>query len=162
VIPIANARGQTVAYAGRALNGGLPKYKLPAGFRKAQELFNLHRAAATGTKTVNVVEGYFDCLQVHRARLPWVVALMGSSLSAEQEKALLKSFDRVIILLDGDAAGRAASRAIAARLSKKMFGCRSPNAGRRPTRSTIARRHSAVAALILSPIPRRLTYLHTD
>jgi len=42
VIPIANARGQTVAYAGRALDDSLPKYKLPAGFRKAWELFNLH------------------------------------------------------------------------------------------------------------------------
>jgi DNA primase len=119
VIPIANARGQTVAYAGRALNGNLPRYKLPAGFRKARELFNLHRAAATGSQVVIVVEGYFDCLRVHRAGLRWVVALMGSSLSAEQEYALLERFDRMILLLDGDVAGRAASRAIAARLSPK-------------------------------------------
>ena len=116
-IPIGNARGQTVAYAGRAPDGRLPKYKLPVGFRKGLELFNLHRAAATGTRTVIVVEGYFDCLRVHRAGLDWVVALMGSSLSAEQEIALLESFDRVVLLLDGDAAGRAASGAIAARLS---------------------------------------------
>lgn len=121
VIPIENARGQTVAYAGRAPDDRLPKYKLPAGFRKAWELFNLHRAAATGSKTVTVVEGYFDCLRVHRAGLPWVVALMGSSLSAEQEKGLLDAFDRVILLLDGDAAGRAASRAIATRLSKRCL-----------------------------------------
>jgi DNA primase len=119
VIPIANAWGQTVAYTGRALDDRLPKYKLPAGFRKAWELFNLHRAAATGSQTVIVVEGYFDCLRVHRAGLPWVVALMGSSLSAEQENALLAAFSRVVLLLDGDAAGRAASRAIAARLSRR-------------------------------------------
>jgi DNA primase len=121
VIPIANARGQIVAYAGRALDDSLPKYKLPAGFRKAWELFNLHRAVATGSKTVIVVEGYFDCLRVHRAGLPWVVALMGSSLSAEQENALLRAFDHVALLLDGDAAGRAASRAIAARLSRRCW-----------------------------------------
>jgi DNA primase len=121
VIPIANARGQTVAYAGRAPDDSLPKYKLPAGFRKAWELFNLHRAAATGSKTVIVVEGYFDCLRVHRAGLPWVVALMGSSLSAEQENALLAAFERVALLLDGDAAGRAASRAIATRLSSRCW-----------------------------------------
>ncbi len=121
VIPIANARGQTVAYAGRALDDGLPKYKLPTGFRKAWELFNLHRAAATGSHTVIVVEGYFDCLRVHRAGLPWVVAWMVSSLSAEQENALLAAFDRVALLLDGDAAGRAASRAIAARLSRRCW-----------------------------------------
>jgi len=121
VIPIANTRGRTVAYAGRALDARLPKYKLPAGFRKAGELFNLHRAAATGSQTVIVVEGYFDCLRVHRAGLPWVVALMGSSLSAEQENALLEAFDRVVLLLDGDAAGRAASRVIAARLSRRCW-----------------------------------------
>jgi len=121
VIPIANARGQTVAYAGRALDDSLPKYKLPAGFRKAWELFNLHRAAATGSQTVIVVEGYFDCLRVHRAGLPWVVALMGSSLSAEQENALLAAFDRVVLLLDGDAAGRFASRTITARLSRRCL-----------------------------------------
>ena len=121
VIPIANARGQTVAYAGRALGNSPPKYKLPTGFRKAWELFNLHRAAATGSKTVIVVEGYFDCLRVHRAGLPWVVALMGSSLSAEQENALLAAFERVALLLDGDAAGRAASRAIATRLSRRCW-----------------------------------------
>jgi len=121
VIPIRNAHGQTVAYAGRALDGRGPKYKLPAGFRKAWELFNLDRAAATGGKSVIVVEGYFDCLRVHRAGLPWVVALMGSCLSAEQEKALLERFDRVILLLDGDAAGRAASRAMAARLSGRCL-----------------------------------------
>jgi len=119
VIPIANARGQTVAYAGRALDGDAPKYKLPAGFRKSWELFNLHRAAATDSRTVIVAEGYFDCLRVHRAGLPWVVDLMGSSLSAEQEKALLEAFDRVVPLLDGDAAGGAARRALAARLSKR-------------------------------------------
>jgi DNA primase len=123
VIPVANAQGQTVAYAGRALDDRLPKYKLPAGFRKAWELFNVHRAAATGSKTAIVVEGYFDCLRVHRAGLPWVVALMGSSLSAEQENALLAAFDRVILLLDGDAAGRVASRAIATRLSHRCPVC---------------------------------------
>src|ERR1035441_876066 len=94
VIPIANARGQRVAYAGRALDASPPKYKLPAGFRKAWALFHLHRAAAPGSKPAIVVEGYFDCLRVHRAGLPWVVALMGSSLSAEQENGLLEALDR--------------------------------------------------------------------
>jgi len=117
VIPIRNARGETVAYAGRALDGTLPKYKLPVGFRKARELFNLHRAAATGSTLAIVVEGYFDCLRVHQAGQPWVVALMGSSLSAEQADALLQCFDHVVLMLDGDAAGQAATQAIAARLS---------------------------------------------
>ena len=44
VIPIHNERGELVAYAGRSIDGSEPKYKLPAGFHKSLELFNLHRA----------------------------------------------------------------------------------------------------------------------
>jgi DNA primase len=116
VIPIRNPHGQLVAYAGRALDGRSPKYKVPAGFRKTLELFNLQRAVATGSKTVIVVEGYFDCMRVHQAGFPWVVALMGSSLSVQQA-ALLGHFPWVVLMLDGDMAGRTASQAIAARLS---------------------------------------------
>lgn len=119
VIPIRNTRGELVAYAGRAPDGRLPKYKLPAGFRKAWELYNIQRAAATCSQTVIVVEGYFDCLRVHQAGFPYVGALMGSALSASQERLLTERFERVILMLDGDAAGRAASRAIRARLCEK-------------------------------------------
>jgi DNA primase len=118
VIPIRNPSGEIVAYAGRALDGRSPKYKLPAGFRKAWELFNIQRAAATSSQTVIVVEGYFDCVRVHQAGFPFVVALMGSSLSASQERVLVERFERVFLMLDGDAAGRAASRVISTRLSE--------------------------------------------
>ena len=56
VIPIHNPRGEIVAYAGRSLDDSLPKHKLPLRFRKAVELFNLHRAAVTGSKAAIVVE----------------------------------------------------------------------------------------------------------
>ncbi len=121
VIPICNERGELVAYAGRAVDGRTPKYKLPSGFRKGLELFHLHRAAATGSKTVIVVEGYFDCLRVHQAGFPCVVALMGCALSTQQERMLLERFERVALMLDGDAAGRAASRTLSARLSRQCF-----------------------------------------
>ena len=116
VIPIHNGRGEIVAYAGRALGDRVPKYKLPSGFHKSLELFNLHRVLVAGNKTVIVVEGYFDCMRVRQAGFPGVVALMGASLSARQESPLLERFARVILLLDGDATGRDASRTIAARL----------------------------------------------
>jgi DNA primase len=119
VIPIHNRQGEGIAYAGRAVDGRTPKYQLPGGFHKSLELYNLHRALATGSQTVIVVEGYFDCLRVHQSGLPWAVALMGSSLSAEQEAILSERFQRVILMLDGDAAGRAASRAISAKLHRK-------------------------------------------
>jgi len=119
VIPICNISGEIVAYAGRTLDGGPPKYKLPTGFRKGLELFNLHRAVATGGRAVIVVEGYFDSLRVHQAGFPGVVALMGSSLSTEQERTLIGHFEQVFLMLDGDTAGRNASQAILGRLSPR-------------------------------------------
>ena len=117
VIPIRNAGGELVAYAGRSVDGALPKYRLPPGFQKGHELFNIQRAAATGSDTVIVVEGYFDCLRVYQAGFPCVVALMGSSLSVSQERILLERFKWVVLMLDGDAAGRAATQTISRRLS---------------------------------------------
>ena len=119
VIPIRNPRGEIVAYAGRALDNTPPRYKLPSSFRKSLELFNLDGAAAAGSRTVIVVEGYFDCLRVHQSGFPCVVGLMGCALSAEQERLLVNRFERVLLMLDGDVAGRAASGVIRARLSGK-------------------------------------------
>ncbi|MGA7410202.1 MAG: hypothetical protein WBW33_06935 [Bryobacteraceae bacterium] len=75
VIPIHNERGELVAYAGRSIDGSEPRYKLPAGFRKSQVLFSLHRV--TGPDVI-VVEGFFDCMKVWQAGHQAVVSLMGS------------------------------------------------------------------------------------
>ena len=119
VIPIHDEDGRLVAYAGRAVGSAGPKYQFPTRFRKSIVLFNLHRAVAHG-KTVVLVEGFFDCLNVHQAGLPCVIALMGCSLSRRQEQLLQKHFQEVILLLDGDGAGRSAGAAIAARLCSTM------------------------------------------
>jgi DNA primase len=102
VIQIHYPRGEIVAYAGRSLDDSLPKYKLPVRFRKAVELFNLHRAAVTGSKAAIVVDcPRFHQADVHGAWPDWM------SVSAEKEYALLQRFDQVVLMLDGDAAGRA-------------------------------------------------------
>lgn len=119
VIPIHNEHGGIVAYAGRALGEQRPKYKLPAGFQKGQELFNLHRVLTTRPKSVIVVEGYFDCMKVHQAGFPQVVALMGCSLSPIQAHLLAKCFERVVLMLDGDEAGRHATEVIGHQLVGK-------------------------------------------
>lgn len=106
VIPIHNDSGELIAYAGRAVDGQEPKYRFPAGFRKSLVLFNLHRALKTGAHTVIVVEGFFDAIAVHQAGHPAVVALMGSTLSRPQADLLTTHFDRVLLMLDGDEAGR--------------------------------------------------------
>jgi DNA primase len=116
VIPIHNERGELVAYCGRTLDGTQPRYRFPAGFPKAEILFNLHRAAAAGQQAVVVVEGFFDCLKLHQAGVPAVVALMGAALSDSQQRALLEHFQHVVLMLDGDHAGRCASATLAHRL----------------------------------------------
>jgi DNA primase len=57
---------------------------------------------------------------VHEAGFPSVVALMGSTLSKEQEEILTSSFSKAVLMLDGDDAGRGATE-IAARLTHRMF-----------------------------------------
>jgi DNA primase len=116
VIPIHNAQGELVAYCGRALDGAQPRYRFPSGFAKSEVLFNLHRAAATGQPTAVVVEGFFDCLKLRQAGVATVVALMGAALYETQQRALLSRFRGVILMLDGDEAGRRATAAIASRL----------------------------------------------
>ena len=89
VVPIHNAEGQLVAYAGRwpgtPPDEDTPKYKLPPGFRKAQEVFNLHRAMREPqTRRCMIVEGFFDCIWLWQHGIRRVVALMGSSCRRAQ------------------------------------------------------------------------------
>ena len=121
VIPIRSERGELVAYAGRSVvDGREPKYKLPPGFHKSLELYNLHRAAKMSPETVVLVEGYFGCLHVEIAGYS-AVALMGSSMSSRQEDLLAQTFDDVWIMMDGDEAGRKASDDLVLKLSRRMF-----------------------------------------
>lgn len=119
IFPIHNEDAVLVAYAGRTLGQSEPRYKFPVRFRKSLVLFNLHRAIHHG-KAAIVVEGFFDCLSVHQAGFPCVVALMGCSLSGRQEALLQQHFHQVIVMLDGDDAGRRAGAIIAARLVNKL------------------------------------------
>ena len=115
VIPIHNANAELVAYCGRALDGTEPRYRFPSGFAKSEILFNLHRATAARNGRVVLVEGFFDCLHLHQVGVA-SVALMGAALYDAQLRALLASFRRLILMLDGDEAGRNATTMIAARL----------------------------------------------
>jgi DNA primase len=128
VIPIYNARGELVAYVGRwpgEPEGDTPKYKLPPGFKKSQELFNLDRALKEPADLPwIIVEGFFDAMKLHQHGCRKVVALMGSSLSAAQEELLRLHTDahsQVIVMLDEDDAGRAGRDDLALRLGRFVF-----------------------------------------
>ena len=126
-IPIENVDGKIVAYAGRwvgseaELPTGEEKYKLPKGFQKSLELFNLHRVKHC--RHLIVVEGFFGAMRLHALRFP-AVALMGSSLS-DAQVALLRAhcpaLRFVTVMLDSDDAGRKAGDAVAAQLAQNWW-----------------------------------------
>jgi len=113
VIPIHDEHGQLLAYAGRSMDGSWPRYRFPAGFAKSRVLFNFHRAAAAPCDTVVVVEGFFDCMRVTQAGFDSVVALMGTELYEHPARLLGERFASVVVLLDGDEAGRKARGRVA-------------------------------------------------
>ncbi|HAO78995.1 MAG TPA: hypothetical protein DCQ92_08485, partial [Verrucomicrobia subdivision 3 bacterium] len=124
-IPIHNVKGEVVAYAGRFPGEpaeDTPKYKLPPGFRKSQELYNLDRAVKQpAEQPLVIVEGFFDAMKLHQHGCYKVVALMGSTLSAAQEELIRQhtsSRSHVIVMLDENEAGQAGREDIACRLSK--------------------------------------------
>lgn len=119
-IPIHDAVGALVAYAGRRLRPSdiekYGKYKLPRGFRKELELFNYHRASAhMESEGLIVVEGFFSVLRLHQAGFENAVATMGCEVSQAQAELLCRARE-VLILFDGDRAGREGAQALAALL----------------------------------------------
>jgi 5S rRNA maturation endonuclease (ribonuclease M5) len=141
VIPVHNEHAELVAYVGRSVNDQPPKYRLPAGFKKSDVLFNLHRAIRAEDRSVLVVEGFFDALKVHQAGHPSVVALMGSTLSVRQAELLAIHFENALIMLDGDPAGRSGTEAIADRLRDVSMNTLKPDAHGRTKSDIHAIRH---------------------
>ena len=66
---------------------------------------------------LRLVEGFFDCMRVHQAGFSCVVALMGARLSRAQKDLMANRFSSIVLLLDGDQAGRRATAQIASDLA---------------------------------------------
>ena len=111
-IPIHDRVGNLVAYAGRWPGNPpeqRPRYKLPRGFRKSLEVFNLHRAAAENPRSpLIVVEGYFDCVKLWQAGFRRAVAIMGCRMSEMQAARIGEAAGEsgeVRLLFDNDESG---------------------------------------------------------
>ena len=126
-IPIRNVAGELVAYAGRwagraeDLPEGEDKYKLPSGFLKTLELFNLHRVRQC--RHLVVVEGYFGTMRLDHERIP-AVALMGSSLDEAQIALLYEhcpSLEALTVMLDGGEAASKAADVVASQLARHWW-----------------------------------------
>jgi DNA primase len=124
-IPIHDDRGILVAYAGRRTKPSdaeaFGKYKFPKGFRKELVLFNYHNAVAHAlNKGLILVEGFFSVFKLHQLGFPNVVASMGCELSDFQTELLSKAKE-VILLFDGDDAGRTGTKKAKDRLKDRTL-----------------------------------------
>lgn len=122
MIPIRDQRGRAVAFGGRIIGDGEPKYlnspETPL-FDKGRTLYNLDRAAPACRKAgrMLVVEGYMDVIALAQAGFAEAVAPLGTALTEAQLERLWRLSDVPMLCFDGDSAGqkaaiRAAHRAL--------------------------------------------------
>ena len=120
MIPIFDSQGRAIAFGSRTLGNEQPKYLNSPDtplFEKGKTLFALDRAkqAIIQQDLAIVVEGYFDAIALHAASINNVVACLGTALSQEQIKLLLRYSEskQIIFNFDADQAGiKATQRAI--------------------------------------------------
>ena len=114
IFPIRNPKGEVIAFAGRVLDGALPKYiNSPESslYHKSSVLFGLDLAmpAIRTEKSIVIVEGYFDHLALYRAGIQNVAATCGTALTHDHISLLKRHVSKVYSLFDSDAAGRKAT-----------------------------------------------------
>ncbi len=110
MIPILNPAGRTIAFGGRLLAEGEPKYlntQETVLFHKGEVLFGLDksRGAIRRDSRAVVVEGYMDLISLYRNGVRPVVAPMGTALTPEQARLLGRYAKEVFLLYDADKAG---------------------------------------------------------
>ena len=120
MFPIRNTKGQVIAFGGRIMEQGEPKYlnspETPL-FSKGHELYGLFEArqAIRDAGYVLVTEGYMDVVALAQMGFPQSVATLGTACTSTHVQKLLRQTDTVIFSFDGDKAGRrAAQRALEA------------------------------------------------
>lgn len=117
IFPITDTRNRVIAFGGRTLGDGQPKYlNSPETqlFHKGRVLYGhaLARETARKSDEVIVTEGYMDVIALARAGFHNAVAPLGTALTADQLQALWRLAPEPLLCFDGDAAGqRAANRA---------------------------------------------------
>ncbi|HEY6048713.1 MAG TPA: DNA primase [Sphingomicrobium sp.] len=114
MFPIRDPRGRVIAFGGRILGEGEPKYLNSPDtplFDKGRTLYNLDRAspASRSAKRLIVVEGYMDVIALDRAGISEAVAPNGTALTESQLERLWRLDPSPILCFDGDSAGRKAA-----------------------------------------------------
>jgi len=114
MFPIRDVRGRVIAFGGRVIDRGEPKYlNSPETtlFHKGRELYGLYetRHSRTNLERLLVVEGYMDAVRLHQSGIPYAVATLGTATTPEHLRRIFRLVREVVFAFDGDRAGRAAA-----------------------------------------------------
>jgi len=118
MFPVLDKKGKVIAFTGRILDDGMPKYMNSPETKiyiKGNTLFNFYFAkdAIYRQNSAILVEGNMDALSLFICGVENVVAPMGTGITENQIKELWKSTDNIFVCLDGDSAGQKASKRLA-------------------------------------------------
>jgi DNA primase len=123
IFPITDLQGRVIAFGGRIISQGEPKYlnspETPV-YHKSSTLYGLHMAknAMVREGYVIVVEGYTDVLALAQAGIENVVATLGTAFTADHVGILRRFTDRVVLVFDADAAGVKAAESVGTFISE--------------------------------------------
>ena len=114
MFPIRDSRGRAIAFGGRVIDRGEPKYlnsPETSLFHKGRELYGLYetRLARSSLKRLLVVEGYMDVVRLHQAGIAYAVATLGTATTPEHLSRIFRLVREVVFAFDGDRAGRGAA-----------------------------------------------------
>ena len=114
IFPIRDLRGRTIAFGGRIIGDGKPKYlnsPETTVFHKGRELYGLYEARKSQAKLdrILVVEGYMDVVALAQHGIHFAVATLGTATTIEHVERLFRQVSEIIFCFDGDLAGRNAA-----------------------------------------------------
>jgi len=163
MFPVRDARGRVIAFGGRILGAGEPKYLNSPDtplFDKGRTLYNIDRAgpASRQARRLIVVEGYMDVIALDRAGIAEVVAPNGTAVTEAQLERMWRLDGQPICCFDGDAAGqkaavRAALRALPHLAPERTLRFVALPAGQDPDDLVRSGGKEAIEALLATPEP---------
>ncbi|MGI9222497.1 MAG: DNA primase [Woeseiaceae bacterium] len=114
MFPIRDQRGRCIAFGGRAIGDGEPKYlNSPETvlFHKGRELYGLFEArqALRHIDKLVVVEGYMDVVALARNGINFATATLGTATTPDHLNRLFRITENVVFCFDGDRAGKKAA-----------------------------------------------------
>lgn len=113
IFPIFDIMGRVIAFGGRVLDNGMPKYLNSAEnmvYHKGKHLYGMNFVKKlSDIKELVIVEGYMDCVSLQKSGFNNVVASLGTALTIDQARLIKKYTDNVVVGYDQDAAGQEAT-----------------------------------------------------